>query len=74
MNEQALRVLIRQVISRQGGVSADRSEQPPLVAVTQFHPSHRRCALPAGADTGGPCLIEPAVRCDHCGYCLSYGH
>ena len=30
--------------------------------------------LPAGADTDGPCLIEPAVMCNHCGYCKSYGH
>ena len=20
------------------------------------------------------CLIEPAVQCNHCGYCQSYGH
>ncbi len=28
-------------------------------------------ALPAGADADGPCIIEPAVACNHCGYCKS---
>jgi hypothetical protein len=27
-----------------------------------------------GADADGPCMIEPAVACTHCGYCKSYGH
>ena len=27
--------------------------------------------LPVGADSDGPCLIEPAVICNHCGYCKS---
>lgn len=25
-------------------------------------------------DDQGACVIEPSVRCNHCGYCLSYGH
>ena len=35
------------------------------------HPSHYRYALPP---SDGPCLIEPAVPCNHCGYCQSHGH
>jgi hypothetical protein len=27
-----------------------------------------------GAEADGPCLIEPAVKCNHCGFCLSHGH
>ena len=38
------------------------------------HASHGRFALVRGADDDGACLIEPTVRCNHCGYCLSYGH
>ena len=38
------------------------------------HASHGMFVLPAGVDTDGPCLIEPAVACNHCGYCKSYGH
>lgn len=74
MNEQELRVLVRRAIAEHEGVSAERPGQPRLVAVEQCHPSHGRCELPSGAETDGPCLIEPAVMCDHCGYCLSYGH
>ena len=28
----------------------------------------------AADEAGGRCVIEPAVVCTHCGYCLSYGH
>ena len=74
MNEQELRALVRAAIARQAGVSADDRAQPPLAAVARLHASHGRFGVPAGADTDGPCLIEPAVPCDHCGYCKSYGH
>ena len=37
------------------------------------HPSFVRLPLASG-DSEGACLIEPSVRCSHCGYCLSYGH
>jgi hypothetical protein len=30
--------------------------------------------VPAGADGDGLCIIEPAVACNHCGYCKSLGH
>jgi hypothetical protein len=43
-------------------------------AFFHLHASHGMFMLPAGADTDGPCLIEPAVMCNHCGYCKSYGH
>ena len=74
MNEQELRGLVRAAIARQTGVSADDLAQPPLAAVVRLHPSHGAFGLPAGAETDGRCLIEPAVLCDHCGYCKSYGH
>ena len=36
------------------------------------HGSH---AIFGVASTGdGECIIEPSVRCDHCGYCKSLGH
>jgi hypothetical protein len=72
MNEHELRALVRDVVQRHlAGQGMDRS------AVSGFdrrHPSHGRFAVLAGAETDGPCLIEPAVRCNHCGYCQSYGH
>ena len=38
------------------------------------HASHARLSLLRSGDDEGQCLIEPAVRCNHCGYCLSLGH
>lgn len=74
MNEHELRELVRAAIARQAGMSAEHLAQPPRAAVMPLHPSHRIFGLPAGAETDGRCLIEPAVICDHCGYCKSYGH
>ena len=72
MNEDALRALIRDTVARH----LDRPESPPLpfrtTPVTLLtHASHYRYGLPAG---DGPCLIEPTVTCNHCGYCQSHGH
>jgi hypothetical protein len=39
-----------------------------------WHASHGRYPLFSGEDLDGPCLIEPVVRCNHCGFCQSHGH
>ncbi len=73
MNEDALRALVRDVIGR---LDASRTAPPPapdashLIHLTP-HPSHYQYALPP---SDGPCFIEPAVRCNHCGYCQTHGH
>ncbi len=41
---------------------------------TGMHASHSRLSLLRSGDDDGQCLIEPAVRCNHCAYCLSLGH
>lgn len=72
MNEDALRAMIRESIARH--MSGDeQGPLPPPAQPLQFaaHPSHFRYSLP---ESGGPCLIEPAVPCNHCGYCQSHGH
>ena len=39
------------------------------------HPSHIFLKVLPGSDVDdGMCVIEPAVRCNHCGFCQSYGH
>ena len=38
------------------------------------HASHARFAVVRGGDGDGLCIIEPTVRCTHCGFCQSYGH
>ena len=47
---------------------------PAVVPPWRGHPSHVRFVLVTGRDSDGPCLVEPAVGCTHCGYCQSYGH
>lgn len=43
-----------------------------------LHASHGRLPVRGGGPgtdgEDGACVIEPAVRCAHCGYCQSYGH
>ena len=73
MTEQELRALVRNAIAKHTAAQADPHPMRPTVA--HLHPSHALVALPAGADTGdGVCIIEPAVACNHCGYCKSVGH
>ena len=71
MNEDQLRALVRDAEARHlGGDAAPlHSESQPLPVSP--HASHYRYALP---ESGGPCVIEPAVPCNHCGYCQSHGH
>jgi hypothetical protein len=75
MNEDALRALVRETLARLE--SPGSTTRPPSDSLAQpltfaAHSSHYRYAtLPPSA---GPCLIEPGVRCNHCGYCESHGH
>ena len=56
----------RRSAEREGGVIASRAPD---------HPSHILLkVIPGSQIDDGMCVIEPAVRCNHCGYCLSYGH
>jgi len=76
MTEQELRALVRDAIARHAGASAPgpSAASHAAVAMLRLHPSHGLLRLPVGSDIEGPCLIEPAVPCNHCGYCQSYGH
>jgi hypothetical protein len=39
------------------------------------HPSHTLLKVRPGSEVDdGMCVIEPRVRCNHCGFCQSYGH
>ena len=75
MTDDELRALVRAAIAQHTGAAPALPAQAPAAAAGRLHPSHGRFTLiPAGADADGPCLIEPAVLCHHCGYCQSYGH
>jgi hypothetical protein len=84
MTDDELRALVRDAIARHlgsgatGGGAAGQDpvgdagtrRDPPWRA----HSSFGRLLVSAGDEEGGPCLIEPAVHCNHCGFCQSYGH
>ena len=74
MTEQELRALVRDAIERHLGRPVSELVESTPVAGCR-HPSHLLLPVrPGGAVDDGMCLIEPAVRCSHCGYCQSYGH
>ena len=73
MTEQELRTLVRDAIARHGAPRAVEAT-PSRSTSVHHHASHTLIALPAGADGDGLCIIEPAVTCNHCGYCKSLGH
>lgn len=74
MTEEELRRLVRETVERHLGRGAMRSETPG-VRPDRPHASHLLLPVEAGESIGdGICLIEPTVRCNHCGYCQSYGH
>ena len=73
MTEQELRALVREAISRHVS-GAGVASTPPRAFTPSYHSSHAQFLVPDGSDGEGPCLIEPTVMCNHCGYCKSYGH
>jgi hypothetical protein len=82
MTEQELRALVREALSRHVGASSDSAgvipnavgAAPSRVGARAVHSSHGLFMIPDGSAADGPCIIEPAVSCNHCGYCKSYGH
>ena len=62
--------MTRDSIARQSGVP----RAPDPIAAFAAQVSHRRLPLASGGDDDGVCIIEPSVRCTHCGYCQSFGH
>jgi hypothetical protein len=72
MNEDALRAIVRDTIARLEARSAPTPAQDPSALVNlAVHPSRYQYNL---TPSDGPCVIEPGVPCNHCGYCLSHGH
>ena len=78
MNEKHLRevvdTVIRHHLSRRAQSTAVKISKGGSGGSTLDHPSHRKFPLKNGAGANGPCLIEPAVACVHCGYCQSHGY
>ena len=73
VSEQELRAMVRDAIARQGRSSTAATPLAPPES-PRAHVSHGKLTLVAGGDSEGQCIIEPSVRCNHCGYCVSLGH
>ncbi|HJY35363.1 MAG TPA: hypothetical protein VN716_20255 [Vicinamibacterales bacterium] len=74
MNEDALRALVRETIARvqsRGDLPGGGAPQLLDVISLASHPSNYQYNLPP---SDGPCIIEPGVPCNHCGYCQTHGH
>jgi len=83
MTDDEIRGLVRLAIQKHLGSPANvesgvsRIAPPSVDAVPPQPPtlsiSFGRYALPR-ADDDTMCLIEPAVKCNHCGYCQCHGY
>jgi hypothetical protein len=79
MTDDELRGLVRDAIARHLGSAAagtSTGSGNPSATTVPLWRSHNSfgkfLSLPGDAEIG-PCLIEPTVQCNHCGYCKSYG-
>lgn len=79
MTDDELRAIVRDAVQRHLGGRATGSPEtsrplPPSDdgAHWRQHPSHVQYLTLV--NVGDACLIEPAVECNHCGYCKSHGH
>jgi hypothetical protein len=71
MNEAELRAIVRETIARVASRRDSVVADTPTLLHLSSHPSSYQYTLPP---SDGPCLIEPGVRCNHCGYCQTHGH
>ncbi len=77
MNEQELRAIVREAVARHLGQASPGVPNVGLVSAAEVcrsgsHPSHTLYTQLVNVTDA--CVIEPAVRCDHCGYCKSHGY
>lgn len=86
MTEQELRQLVRAAVARH--VAPAAAPWPQAIAPLPEALPHSIAPLPQRplasfspaslydglVNVTGDCVIEPAVPCDHCGFCKSHGH
>jgi hypothetical protein len=76
VTDQELRALVREAIARTTPRPVSDTTtwcQTPVEKLDAGRAAFALLPLSRG-DGDGACLIEPTVRCNHCGYCQSYGH
>jgi hypothetical protein len=72
MTDEEIRSLVREAVARRAASTAVSGQEP--TAALRLHASQALFRLGPGGDADGMCVIEPSVRCVHCGYCQTYGH
>jgi hypothetical protein len=73
VTDDDIRALVRAAIQKHLGTPGAVPIPGPPAAAPAMPLSFGRYTLPR-ADDDTMCLIEPAVRCNHCGYCQCHGH
>ncbi len=71
MTEQELRQMVREAIARHTGSAEPDPARAFAAEEPRAHASFMLFQLDRGASE---CLIEPTVRCTHCGFCKTFGH
>lgn len=77
MTDDEIRALVRNAVARHLGAAIAAPAAPPPAGPSAPIRSVPMAfgRYPLSRDAGETdCIIEPAVRCDHCGYCQSHGH
>ena len=75
MTDDEIRQLVRGAIARHlgGAPSPDVAPAAQPAPVQLLPMAFARYTIPRAPDDA-MCMIEPAVRCNHCGYCQCHGH
>jgi len=76
MNDDELRELIRAAVQRhlpQAAAEGRVSTKLATIQASEVGLSFAQYRLERAPDDTS-CLIEPAVQCNHCGFCKCHGH
>lgn len=74
MNDDELRALIRAAVQKHvGSASAPAAPMAPRRDSAPVAMSFAQYVLNR-ADGDTMCIVEPAVQCNHCGFCKCHGH
>jgi len=68
MTDDDIRIVIHEVLAARG-LSPQAHQN-----VVPTHSSHVRLGMVVATAPGSPCVIEPGVGCNRCGYCVSMGY
>lgn len=78
-SEDQIRAVVDEVVRRHllktgAGRAPAASSGDRTASRRTEHASHERFVITRPNTESSTCVIEPALPCTHCGYCLSLGH